>query len=327
MSAAFEIGNLAMAQAKAGRSRDYQEIATHLALYVERVLAHLGIQPAGVTVLDSETNVTMRVDTPETRYVLKISPWPDDLYVSTYFYQRLEATGAPIPRVVAFDDSRTVIPYDVQVLAWIDGADGRDLPPGLQEEAGRLMGRALRQIHGLSTDGVGSPQPEGGWSAASWRAALRHDFGYDRRVTRALFRPQEIAAIEAVVLADVRMEPAQPRLIHGDVVSANGLFRIEGGALRLVGLIDPGGVVGGDPMFDLAGGTDTQSPFATGLWAGYVEGRPLSGAEEYRYRRLLLWSYYTAACWRQATGRDSAPWQEHALEVLKELRATSHDGT
>jgi aminoglycoside phosphotransferase (APT) family kinase protein len=326
MSAAFEIGNLALAQAKAGRSRDYRQIATHLALYVERVLAHLDIQPAGVTVLDGETNVTMRVDTAEARYVLKISPWPDDLSVSTYYYQRLEATGAPIPRVVAFDDSRTVIPYDVQVLAWIDGTDGRDLPPQFQEEAGRLMGRALRQIHGLNTDGVGSPLPAGGWSAASWREALRQNVGYDRRVTHTLFRSHEIAAIEAIVLDDARVEPAQPRLIHGDIVSANGLYRIEGGAVRLVGLIDPGGMVGGDPMFDLAGGTDTQNPFARGLWAGYVESRALTGAEEYRYRRLLLWSYYTAACWHHATGRDSAPWKERTLEALTRLRPPGRDG-
>ncbi len=326
MSVALSIDNLAMARAKAGRSRDYRQIATHLPLYVERVLAHLAIQPTGVTVLDSETNVTMRVETADARYVLKISPWPDDLYVSTSFYQRLEATGAPIPGVIAFDDSRTVIPYDVQVLAWIDGTDGRDLPPHLHTQAGRLMGRALRQIHSLSTDGVGSPQTAGGWSAASWPAALRQNFRYDRQVTHALFRPQEVAAIEEIVLADARMEPAQPRLIHGDVVSANGLFRIEGGAVRLVGIIDPGSMVGGDPMFDLAGGTDTQTPFAMGLWDGYVEGRPLSGAEEYRYRRLLLWSYYTAACWHHATGRDGAPWTERTLGALQELRAASRKG-
>jgi hypothetical protein len=79
-------------------------------------------------------------------------------------------------------------------------------------------------------------------------------------------------------------------------------------------------------MFDLAGGTDTHSPFARGLWDGYVEEHPPSGAEEYRYRRLLLWSYYTAACWHHVTGRDSAPWKERTLQALKELRATSRDG-
>jgi aminoglycoside phosphotransferase (APT) family kinase protein len=316
----LSISNLGLATAKAQRSRAYADIATHLVSYVRRVLAHLAIRPLAVSVLDSETNITLRVDAPEASYALKISPWPDDLYVSAYFFRRLQCSGLPIPQVVWFDDSRSVIPYDVQVLAWIEGVDGRALPAHLEQQVGVLLGRALRVIHRLHTDGAGSPQPDGGWNAASWREALRQHAQYEPAVTEALFRPQEIAAIEAVVLEDERLDLASPRLIHGDVVAANGLVAVADGQVRLAGIIDPGGLVGGDPMFDLAGGTDTPGPFATGLWDGYTDKDPLTESEDYRYRRLLLWSYYGAACWHCATEKDSAPWKERTLRALEELR-------
>jgi len=61
----------------------------------------------------------------------------------------------------------------VQVLAWMEGTDPRDLPERVHGEAGVVLGRALRTIHGVRTEGFGSPCPGGGWSAPTWRTALR----------------------------------------------------------------------------------------------------------------------------------------------------------
>jgi len=82
----LDIGNLALAEEKAGRSAAYADIAAHLPRYVGAVLGRLGIHPQAVTVLESETNVTLRVDAASGSVVVKISPWPDDLFVSTTFF-------------------------------------------------------------------------------------------------------------------------------------------------------------------------------------------------------------------------------------------------
>jgi len=94
----LDIGNLALAEKKAGRSAAYADITAHLPRYVGAVLGRIGIHPQAVTVLESETNVTLRVDAASGSVVVKISPWPDDLFVSTTFFQRLAGSGLPLPR-------------------------------------------------------------------------------------------------------------------------------------------------------------------------------------------------------------------------------------
>ena len=74
-------------------------------------------------------------------------------------------------------------------------------------------------------------------------------------------------------------------------------------------------------MFDLAGGTNDRDAYATGIWDGYAEGRPLVPAEDYRYRRLLLLSYCWTACWQYQTGRDFAERKAWALEALRDIEA------
>jgi len=315
----LDIGNLALAENKAGRSAAYADITAHLPRYVGAVLGRIGIHPQAVTVLESETNVTLRVDAASGSVVVKISPWPDDLFVSTTFFQRLAGSGLPLPHVLLLDDSRATLPYDVQVLAWMEGTDLRDLPQRLHGEAGVVLGRALRTIHGVRTEGFGSPCPGGGWSAPTWRTALRPTYDLDAGPGAPLFSAQERQAIEEMVFDTGAMEISQPHLIHGDVVPNNALFRLEDGHVRLAGIIDPGGIVGGDPMFDLAGGTSTGDVFGRGLWEGYTHGHPLTAHDEYRYRRLLLLSSYGAAWWHYTNGADYQAWKARTLATLGDL--------
>jgi len=115
------------------------------------------------------------------------------------------------------------------------------------------------------------------------------------------------------------MEISQPHLIHGDVVPNNALFRLEDGYVRLAGIIVPGGIVGGDPMCDLAGGTSTGAVFGRGLWEGYTHGHPLTAHDEYRSRRLLLLSSYGAAWWHDTNGADDQAWKARTLATLGDL--------
>jgi len=323
----ISIEGLALAQKKARRSPAYADIAAHLARYVARVVAHLGLDAQEAWVLDSETNVTLRIHAAGGPVVLKISPVQGDLGVSAYFYQLLMAgapAAVPVPRVLLDDATRTLLPYEIQVLEWLEGTDARALPVDLHSAAGQALGRGLRTIHGLAADGFGRPHPGGGWSAPTWHAALREAYAFVPAGGDTTFSPGVVRAIERVVFHDARTAVATPQLLHGDVVLANALFRVEDGRVALAGIIDPGRLVGGDPMFDLAGGTDTGDLFARGVWEGYTTDQPLSVEEEYRYRRLLLLSYYTATLWhgQYGTGHDAQTWRRRTLEALGELETS-----
>ena len=237
--------------------------------------------------------------------------------MSEYFYGRLAEQGLPVPHGLLYDDTTTLIPYEAQVLTWLDGVDLRGIPPALRRQAGTVVGRALRTVHEIPTAGFGTPHPDGAWSVPSWLAALRQDYRYDRAVAHAVFTRAQVDAIEAATFDNARLAVAHPRLIHADVNPANALFRVEGDAVHLVALIDPGHIAGGDPLFDLAGGTNHRDAFGAGVWAGYTEGHPLAPEEGYRYRQLLLLSYYWTACWQYGTGRDYRERKEWALQLLE----------
>jgi aminoglycoside phosphotransferase (APT) family kinase protein len=281
------------AQRKAGRSAAYADIAAHLPHYAARVVAQAGLHVQTARVLESETTVALRLEAVEGPVVLKISPHRDDLRVSTYFFERLTALGpqaVPAPRVLLFDPTCTTIPYEFQIMEWLDGSDARALPPELHHAAGRVVGQSLRCLHRLAADGFGRPRPEGGWTAHTWHEVLRQTYRFDVAAADAPFTPREASAVAAAIFGDARTDVAMPCLLHGDVVVSNALFRVEDGQVVLAVLIDPGSIVGGDPMFDLAGGADTGDHFARGLWQGYTATTPLSAEEAYRYRRLLLLS-------------------------------------
>jgi len=303
--------------AKAGRSPAYGDIVTHIDDYLARLLARLGIHPRAVAALESETTIAMRVWGVEGTYLVKINPWHGDLFVSEYFYGRLAARGLPVPRVLLYDNTATLIPYEAQVLTWLDGVDLRGVPPALHRQAGALVGHALRAVHEIPTAGFGTPHPDGAWSVSSWLAALRQDYRYDHAAAHAVFTHAQVDAIEAATFGNARLAVAHPHLIHADVNPANAVFRVEGDEVHLIALIDPGHIAGGDPLFDLAGGTNDRDAFGAGVQAGYTEGHPLTRDEAYRYRQLLLLSYYWTACWQYDTGRDYRERKEWALHLLE----------
>ena len=147
----------------------------------------LDIRPRAVAVLESETTIAVRVWGIEGTYLVKINPWHGDLFVSEYFYGRLAERGLPVPQGLLYDDTATLIPYEAQVLSWLDGVDLRGVPPALHRPAGAVVGRALRAVHEIPTAGFGTPHPDGAWSVPSWLAALRQDYRYDRAVAHAVF--------------------------------------------------------------------------------------------------------------------------------------------
>jgi aminoglycoside phosphotransferase (APT) family kinase protein len=248
---------------------------------------------------------------------VRIGIWEGELYTSNVFYAKLADAGVPAPLVLAYDDTKRVIPFEYQVVEHLEGVDLRQVPEPLRHRAGQLVGEALGRAHAITIDGFGAPLAQGGWSSPTWLEALRttyFDSSLERK--RELFSEDEIARIEAATVFNPRLDVQSPKLIHADVGPGNGLFRVTGEQVELAGLIDPGPIIGGDPLIDLPSGEDA---FSRGVRSAWRSGWPLDGDALYRHERYQLFFSYWTTCWECATGREHLRTRERTLDLLGRL--------
>jgi len=195
----------------------------------------------------------------------------------------------------------------------------RSVPKELHQQAGVLVGEILRAMHGVKVDGFGWPLPKGGWGVTSWLDALHQNY-FDSSMEKKheVFADEEIKQVEQITFFNEKLNIVEPRLIHSDVGHGNSLYKITDHQLSLVGFIDPNGIIGGDPMFDVSLDTETDD-FNKGVWEGYTKKNALSPEEEYRLGHLGLLKSYWSTCWHYATGRDYKPEKEKTIKLLGDL--------
>jgi fructosamine-3-kinase len=176
--------------------------------------------------------------------------------------------GAPVPEVLAADDTTLVLP-------WIEAA--RPTP-----EAAERFGRELAAVHAAGADSYGAPWPgyiaelpldnAGGASWPEWYAE-RRVLPYLRiSVDRGALSARDAAEIERAAghVADTAGPPEPPARIHGDLWSGNVLW----GADR-AWLIDPA-AHGGHRETDLAMLALFGAPGLDRIIAAYDEVSPLA---------------------------------------------------
>lgn len=307
-------------KSKPGYSEGYYDIFEHLDNYAARIFNTVRIKPCKVEVMEGETGVIIKTFDGKKHTIVKINPYHGDLFTSNYFYKKLENTDIPTPKVLFFDDSHKAIPYDFQVLEYLDGVDTRGVPKKLHKQAGVLVGEVLQKIHKIKVDGFGWPLPRGGWGAASWLDALRKNyFDSSMEKKRELFTAEEIEQIERITFFNEKLNIVQPYLIHSDAGHGNSLYNLTNNHLSLVGFIDPDGIIGGDPMFDVSLNTDTGDDFKMGVCEGYTKQKHFSLGEEYRLKHLRLLTRYWSTCWHYATGRNYKSTKEKTIALFKNL--------
>ncbi len=169
-----------------------------------------------------------------------------------------ERAPIAIPRWLALDETRSVLPVRYAVMTRLPGVPVRGLI-GVPE-IGRLhqeMGEALRRLHvirmdaygDILADGVHEPRPTNAEHMAlgfetAFARFRRH--GGDPGLARALegYLADRVQALDT---------PGPPVLCHDDVHPGNLLAQKDAaGTWRLSGLIDFGAARAGDPLMDLA---------------------------------------------------------------------------
>lgn len=232
-------------------------------------------------------------------YVLRVAPQDDTVFL---FYEKnmmkqepgihrllLEKTRVPVPRVLAFDGTRSVIDRDFLIMERLPGAPLSERTPPDLDGVLRELGAALAEVHALTSDKYGylgehrPMEPEDTWEGAfrvMWESLIRdiektgyYPAGDCRFMARLPDKHKGIFEYSA---------PAS--LLHMDVWAQNILS--DKGSLS--GLLDWDRSLWGDPEIEFAV-LDYCGISGPAFWEGY--GKARDDSPEARLRGVFYYLY------------------------------------
>jgi aminoglycoside phosphotransferase (APT) family kinase protein len=262
--------------------------------------------------------------------VLRIAPPTDAVFV---FYERdmmrqepgihgllLRETSVPVARIVAFDDSHSVIPRDYVLMERLPGSSMTEAGRVDEDRVLRQVGDCLAQAHGLTAGRYGylgehAPmEPQATWLDAfrvMWRKLI-DDVGavgyYDADERRAM-----VALLENRLALFDRDGPSC--LLHMDVWAQNILVDDDG----LTGLVDWDRALWGDPEIEFAV-LDYCGISQPAFWEGYGEPRDESSAARVRNVLYLLYEIQKYIVIRHGRGNDPVSAQRYKRQTMQIVR-------
>ena len=200
----------------------------------------------------------------------------------------------PVPRIIHADISYNILPVGFVVYNHITGTAVSDVADAtLQRMAARQVGRTLRVMHTLPMHGWGWPTPLQKWPMHDWRSVLQQWFRETTMIDQlntATAAPVLTDFWQKIIQDDI-MKNIEPVCIHGDLQMEHVYVTVHS-HIQLEGVVRPGLIVAGDPMFDLAATMRTATPlaFRQGIIEGYTATVPLRPDEVVRIKRLsIIW--------------------------------------
>jgi aminoglycoside phosphotransferase (APT) family kinase protein len=273
------------------------------------------------------------------KLVLKAAP-PDEVRVMRYEKNLMKAeveamrlvgerTRVPVPVIVAYDTSRSLLPSDFFLMEFLPGTPFHKLRPQLAPEAQRRverqMGRMTRELSAVTNPSFGYwAQPDA--PGAGWRECFTRmlqgvlEDGYEMGVDLRQPYDQLYGAMERHfgVLEEVRT----PCLVHWDLWDGN-VF-VDPSTLRITGLIDFERVMWADPLIEAVfafGKHDPNSAYVEGF------GEKLFLDPNQVLRRMLYNAYLylimiIECTFRRYPTHDQENWsRERLAETLNALAA------
>lgn len=301
----------------------WRRVLNRLGEYIAIIAQTMNMRPLGAKLLEHPAPyVCVRIhlaDHPDV--VVRLAP-EGHLSREIYFGRTMTTHNLPVARVLHADQSRSLVPFDYLIEHFIGGsnADQFDNPIMLRTVA-RQVGRTLRRMHRVTAPGWGAPGPTGRWLFADWQTALAnlHTRLAPESVVARVFGEEEQPAI-LTLFDHPAARVSHPCLIHG-AVGPHIVRCTQGEHINLEALVEPGAIVGGDGMLDLARAINPAYPQAwrTGLVEGYVGLGPLHANEQQRLWLMRLLICCWEACQRFLKGEPYAPFRDQAAALIDEI--------
>lgn len=314
---------------EAGAFRDaWRRVLNRLGDYTATITRSLNMRPARVEWFgQTDHHILVRIHMPQEYVVLRIAP-EGDLMREIFFGRMMMRQGLPCARILHQDTSRTLVPFAYLLEGFVGGIGAHDLEsPHAWYAVARQTGRILRQMHRSSAPGWGYPGPTGRWIIDDWGAVLKllHHKRAPPVTAAQLFHENERAAI-AELLHHLATSCEQPCVLHGNMgPQAVRCTTGEQEHVQTGALVEPGFVVAGDGLLDLAWGLDPLYPheWRTGLLEGYGSLIPLSADEKERLWGYLLLVSFWKTCERYFLAQ---PFETNRDYVKAELGTWEQDG-
>jgi Ser/Thr protein kinase RdoA (MazF antagonist) len=305
-----------------GISAAWKRALARLGEYTATVVRALNVRPTAVTLAaQTEAYLLVRITTQHEHLILRFAP-EDDLAAYTYFCRALSGQNLPGTPIIQRDLTCTLVPFAYTLERHVPGVAAATLTADhLLHAAGRQAGRTLRRLHRILVPSAGRPTPGGRWPADAWPSTLRQ---IGRRLapppTDSLVFSAEARATVSGLLADPRLDLRRPVLMHG-AFSPRAVRCTAAEHVHLEALVEPGAVIGGDGLYDLACGLRPAFPAAwrAGLLEGYCAATPLNPEETERLLLLRLLACYWGACNSYMRAEPHAADHEETLRLLAEL--------
>jgi hypothetical protein len=317
--------NQYIAPGSVGYTEAWTRVLSRLGEYSATIINSLNMRPDKVSLMaQTAAHVLVRISTPWEHLVLRIAP--ETHLLSEVFFGRTAAQHTlPTARVVLHDLRRSLVPFDYMLEHYVCGIGGHQLDPDephLLRAVARQTGRTLRRMHRVRVDGWGHPTVNNRWLIPDWKTLLvsLHETHALPSIAALLFSSEEQAAVGAL-LSHPALYDTQPVLMHG-AIGPQTVRCTVGEHVQLEALVDPGAVVAGDGLLDLAQGLNPLYPTAwcTGLIEGYTAVTPLSTAEWERLRLLQLLVCYWHTCQQYARAEPHEDLYDRTLTLLAEHR-------
>lgn len=204
---------------------------------------------------------------PEQKLILRIAPGNKEhllsfeknmMAVEPVTYGRMAKEGIPCTHVVRYDDSCMIIDRPYMLITFIDSMQLND-PSITDEEYNRLqeeLGKCTRQMHDISADRFGFPQPDGSVIGSNSWGEVLIQFAkevaelcrkYELLESTVMDGFQDYFVTHQVLFDEVKV----PSLVHNDLWDPNVLVqRDDNGALHIAAIIDADRAMFADREFD-----------------------------------------------------------------------------
>jgi len=197
----------------------------------------------------------------------------------------IRAAGVPIPPILAFDGSRTIIDRDFIFVEYVDSVPMSDatVPTAAKPALQRELGVYTARIHGIAGARFGWPMADGSIRGSErWSEVIYGLFDELclRCVNASLLSATAATALLRTTAAHRPLFDSctEPRLVHNDLWEPNVLVVDHGDSFHIVAIIDADRAMFADREFDFV--LWSQDPH---FLDGY--GTPLNSAPEAVLRR------------------------------------------
>lgn len=260
---------------------------------IKKHLKESGINPSGLirinTLLGTNSSKVYKIQNNQDFFILKIFNNKKDVLTVKKYYSVSLKNNISVPNVVNVDKNWILYKYiEGKLLCQLNTKEQR-------YNAAIKAGKLLRKIHNIKVKGFGWINTKNEWTGKTIRKNLnffnKRIIGFTKVGCNPFSEKEKNRINKLTINHRDLLDYKIPCLLHGDYTGGNII--LNKGKLFI---IDPGEIIGGDPMADLGYTQTLPSPeYRKGILKGYLYDT-LTLEEKKRFVRWRLLRQYVITC-------------------------------